>query len=249
MRRRFVGLPPFQPYPDSPDEGGIKLLNLFGVPNSAGDADGLGETRKRELAKSGLVLGLRKEDDVYVVENPDFPDSMTATWDADKISSLLCAAFSPHLAKSRANDTAPTASIDVLITFDAGGVSNHPNHISLYHGAKSFVEALVAGRAGWTPPVDLYTLTTVSFVRKYTGFLDAVATLASWAFGTDMKDKKHPRGLVFMNGAGSDGGILTAWKAMTTAHKSQMQWFRYGWITLSRYMYMNDLKLNKIKGH
>ena len=35
-----------------------------------GDADGLGETRKKELVKSGLALGLRQEDDVFVVENP-----------------------------------------------------------------------------------------------------------------------------------------------------------------------------------
>jgi hypothetical protein len=35
----------------------------------AGDADGLGETRKKELVKSGMLLGLRKEDDVFVVES------------------------------------------------------------------------------------------------------------------------------------------------------------------------------------
>ena len=35
-----------------------------------GDADGLGETRKKELVKSSVQLGLRKEDDVFVVENP-----------------------------------------------------------------------------------------------------------------------------------------------------------------------------------
>lgn len=36
---------------------------------SSGDAEGLGETRKRELVKSGLVLGLRRED-IFVVDNP-----------------------------------------------------------------------------------------------------------------------------------------------------------------------------------
>ncbi|KAK3339990.1 putative deacetylase LmbE-like domain-containing protein [Lasiosphaeria hispida] len=221
----------------------VKILCL-----SSGDADGLGETRKRELAKSGLALGLRSADDVFVVEDPDFPDSMTTTWDAAKISSLLCSAFAPHLAESRDKNDAPTASIDVIITFDAGGVSSHPNHISLYHGAKAFAAALVAGRAGWAAPVDLYTLTTVNFARKYMGILDVAATLANWAFGTKLKkDDKHPAGLVFLNGVSGNATITTAWKAMTTAHKSQMVWFRYGWITLSRYMYINDLKLEKIK--
>lgn len=38
-----------------------------------GDADGLGDTRKKELVKSALLLGLRQEDDVFVVDNPYAP--------------------------------------------------------------------------------------------------------------------------------------------------------------------------------
>ncbi|KAK4465669.1 putative deacetylase LmbE-like domain-containing protein [Cladorrhinum samala] len=220
----------------------VKILCL-----SSGDADGLGETRKKELAKSGLILGLRNPTDVFVVDKPEFQDSMTTMWDKEKISALLCSAFAPNLAKSRAADKAPSASIDVLITFDAGGVSGHPNHISLYHGAKEFVSTLMADKPGWKPPVDLYTLTTVGMPRKYSGVMDMLPTLASWAIGADKKDKKHPGGLIFMNGLAGKSSIVTAWKAMVSAHKSQMVWFRYGWITLSRYMYINDLRLEKVK--
>ncbi|KAK4119605.1 LmbE-like protein [Parathielavia appendiculata] len=221
----------------------VKILCL-----SSGNADGLGETRKRELAKSGLILGLRKADDVFVVDKPEFPDSMSTTWDSANISTLLCSAFAPNLARSRDSDAAPAASIDVLITFDAGGVSGHPNHISLYRGAREFAAALVAGKPGWAPPVDLYTLTSVPLARKYTAFLDVLATLASWAIGADKTDKQHPGGLVFLSGLAGQGSIMTAWKAMVSAHKSQMVWFRYGWISLSRYMYMNDLRLEKVRG-
>jgi N-acetylglucosaminylphosphatidylinositol deacetylase len=215
--------------------------------SSTGNADGLGETRKKELAKSGMTLGLRSEDDVFVVESPDFQDSMTATWDTGKIKTLLSSAFAPHLKSgSPTQSDRPTATIDALITFDAGGVSGHPNHASLYHGARAFVASLVHGKDGWQPPVDLYTLTSISILRKYTSFFDVVPTLAFWAFRSDFKDKKHPSALVFLNGLGN-GGITTAWKAMTTAHKSQMVWFRYGWITFSRYMVVNDLRLEKVK--
>ncbi|KFY19018.1 hypothetical protein V491_04622, partial [Pseudogymnoascus sp. VKM F-3775] len=55
---------------------------------------------------------------------------------------------------------APTATIDVLITFDRSGVSAHPNHISLYHGARHFIASLIKNRPGWDSPVDLYTLST-----------------------------------------------------------------------------------------
>jgi N-acetylglucosaminylphosphatidylinositol deacetylase len=36
---------------------------------AAGDADGLGEIRKKELVKSGLQLGLRDEKDIMVIED------------------------------------------------------------------------------------------------------------------------------------------------------------------------------------
>ena len=37
---------------------------------STGDADGLGETRKKELKKSGKLLGIGNEDDVVVLDQP-----------------------------------------------------------------------------------------------------------------------------------------------------------------------------------
>jgi N-acetylglucosaminylphosphatidylinositol deacetylase len=43
----------------------VKILCL-----STGNADGLGETRKQELVKSAMMLGLRQEDDVLVVDSP-----------------------------------------------------------------------------------------------------------------------------------------------------------------------------------
>jgi N-acetylglucosaminylphosphatidylinositol deacetylase len=43
----------------------VKILCL-----STGDADGLGETRKRELVKSAMMLGVRQEDDVFVIDSP-----------------------------------------------------------------------------------------------------------------------------------------------------------------------------------
>lgn len=230
--------------------------------DSVGDADGLGETRKKELVKSGILLGLRQEDDVFVIESPyvfqgglpriradnlrHFPDSMTATWDKQAIASLLSDAFAPNLAKPMKNKSvdAPTATIDVLITFDKSGVSSHQNHISLYHGARHFIASLIHNRPGWGCPVDLYTLNTVSLVRKYTSFFDSITSLLIMAFG-EKQMKAHPSPLLFLSGVGE---VMTAQKAMTAAHKSQMRWFRWGWIGLSRYMIVNDLKLEKITG-
>lgn len=172
---------------------------------------------------------------------------MTTTWDETKIVDLLCEAVAPHVRsrKDAADDTPPRANIDVLITFDADGVSSHPNHKSLYHGARAFLAALVRGKPGWRPPVDLYTLTSVNVARKYSSVADVAATAVTWALGPPPEDPGRPGALVFMSSlVGGEGATLrTAWKAMTEAHASQMRWFRYGWITMSRYMVMNDLRL------
>jgi N-acetylglucosaminylphosphatidylinositol deacetylase len=198
---------------------------------------------------------------------------MTTTWDETKIANLLCSAFAPHLGRQRSEPrTRPTANIDVLVTFDGSGVSSHPNHISLHHGARAFVAALLQGKSGWPSPVDLYSLSSVNVLRKYSSMSDMFTTLAGWYLSggdTDSSGSEsgsgsgsgsaktgdgsaaqehHPTSLVFMNALTGEGAALgTAWTAMTQAHKSQMVWFRYFWIGLSRYMLINDLKLEQVE--
>lgn len=221
-----------------------------------GDADGLGETRKKELQKSALQLGLRDESDVFIVNDPArFPDSMTANWPEDDVSNLLVSAFAPDLAASlngntKAAQKPPSATIDVLVTFDRHGISNHPNHRSLYHGAVHFLRVLMKDKAGYTCPVTLYTLTSISIFRKYAGVFDAPVSMIQgvWSnivsgFGRSKKDDAGPARLLFVS---SIGEWLTAQAAMVKCHKSQMVWFRWGWISLGRYMTVNDLKREKV---
>ncbi|KAI1267446.1 putative deacetylase LmbE-like domain-containing protein [Xylariaceae sp. FL1019] len=225
-----------------PDLGNhVKILCL-----STGNADGLGETRKKELVKSAMLLGLREEGDVFVINSPDFPDSMTTTWSSDKISTLLRSAFGPRLPS--APDEPPSALIDILITFDETGISSHPNHKSLYHGSRAFIQSLLKGKPGWASPIDLYTLTSVSMPRKYISFLDFLSTMFMLLVGDKSKsDKGNPPSIVSFSGFGGRESYASARKAMTDAHKSQMVWFRWGWILLSRYMVINDLKLERVK--
>lgn len=163
---------------------------------------------------------------------------MTVTWHPRLISNLLTTAFAPGMA-SIASDQAPQTTVDVMITFDTHGISSHPNHRALHDGAHTFLKALMHRHSGWKCPIKLYTLTTTTIFRKYLGVLDAPATL----FNAMAKNKEHggyPRSLLFLS---SPKDYRTAQKAMTTAHESQMRWFRWGWITVSRYMVLNDLRM------
>lgn len=166
---------------------------------------------------------------------------MTVTWHPRLISNLLTTAFAPNMS-SISSKEAPQATVDAIITFDAHGVSGHPNHKSLHAGAHTFLKALMHRHSGWECPIKLYTLTTTSVFRKYLSLLDAPATI----IGAIIRKKElghYPSPLLF---ASSPAAYRTAQKAMTTAHESQMRWFRWGWITLSRYMVINDLKKEKV---
>ncbi|KAK3686748.1 mRNA turnover and ribosome assembly protein [Vermiconidia calcicola] len=153
---------------------------------SSGDADGLGHIRKDELKKSALQLGITHPDHVVVIEDEKFPDSMTVTWDAKLIGNMLARYFAPNIANASTN-SAPSASLDAIITFDAGGVSGHPNHISLLHGATAFLKTLMHRHTGWECPVKLYTLTTTNVARKYSSVIDSVVTVVTCVWRTKEK--------------------------------------------------------------
>ena len=186
---------------------------------STGDSEGLGETRRKEIEAAAVTLGVRRREDVFVLNDDRFKDGMNETWRPEEIVRVLASAFAPHLNSTlptgarrsertlkhhqqqhrqrkkrkrkkekrtagnpKARNTArphhhrpplrlhrapqnpagPRATIDVLITFDAQGISSHPNHIALYHGARQFIQSIMKGHSGYACPVALYTLPTVN---------------------------------------------------------------------------------------
>ncbi|KAI6831175.1 chitin synthase export chaperone [Hortaea werneckii] len=209
---------------------------------SSGDADGLGHLRKDELAKSAVLLGVKTSEHVVVVEDEKLPDSMEKKWDPKLIASILTRYFAPKM-MSTPSTTAPLANIDAIVTFDTGGVSGHPNHISLFHGASLFLRNLMQRHAGWESPVKLYTLTSVNMFRKYSSILDSVMTIITCIWRTKERSE-FPTPLLVVSGP---SGVRKAQRAMTTAHESQMRWFRWGWIGVSRYMVVNDLRREKVR--
>lgn len=182
---------------------------------------------------------------------------MTAEWSVRDVSALLASAFAPEISASSStadDDDAPKATIDVIVTFDEGGISNHPNHRSLYHGSVAFLKALMKGKSGYSCPVALYTLTTTNIVRKYSGIFDSPLTMVIGAISnilgsftssskTSAKDADFASRLLYVS---SFNQWTKARTAMTDGHKSQMLWFRWGWITIGRYMFVNDLKREKV---
>jgi N-acetylglucosaminylphosphatidylinositol deacetylase len=153
---------------------------------------------------------------------------MTSTWDPDDVAETLSQTFISH--------TASPINIDVLITFDPQGVSSHANHISLYYGALHWLRKVDSTEA----TVAVYSLTTTNIVRKYISLLDAPFSILSAALlkSSCISRDHYPDRLLFLSGV---SGYRKAQKAMTNGHVSQMLWFRWAYIGLSRYISLNDL--------
>ncbi|XP_039612999.1 N-acetylglucosaminyl-phosphatidylinositol de-N-acetylase isoform X1 [Polypterus senegalus] len=174
---------------------------------STGNYYSEGETRKKELQKSCSVLGI-PSDCLTVINHSGLQDDPLAEWETELVSSLILT----HVKNN---------SIQLVLTFDAGGVSRHANHIALFKSL-SFLSATRQLPEGCSAVV----LETVNIFRKYLSVLD---TPVSWLMTPD---------LLF---------ILTRkeYEEAKTAmhcHRSQMLWFRYMYILFSRYMLTNTYR-------
>lgn len=54
-----------------------------------------------------------------IIDNRDFPDDPCVQWNIEHAASILLQYMEVN-------------SIDLVVTFDAGGVSGHSNHVALY---------------------------------------------------------------------------------------------------------------------
>src|SRR4051794_19396014 len=53
---------------------------------STGNSDGLGATRRAELEKAAVTLGVRRKEDVFILDDERFKDGLKEEWKAEEIS-------------------------------------------------------------------------------------------------------------------------------------------------------------------
>ncbi|NXH14125.1 PIGL acetylase, partial [Bucco capensis] len=143
----------------------------------------------------------------------DLPDNPAVDWDTQ-----LLAAFVLKQIEAR--------NINLVVTFDAGGVSGHANHIALYTALRykcccfqMFILFLCLG-------CHVLVLESVNLFRKYISILDVpIACLL-------------PRDALFIL---TEEETKQARRAMQ-CHHSQLLWFRHVYVLLSRYMVINSLR-------
>ncbi|NXL11079.1 PIGL acetylase, partial [Mesembrinibis cayennensis] len=170
-----------------------------------------GEIRKKELEQSCFLLGIPASD-VTVIDHRDLPDNPAVEWDTQ----LLAAFVLKHI---EANN------INLVVTFDAGGVSGHANHISLYTALRySGLHTSLNASLQWC---RVLVLESVNLFRKYISVLDVLISCLL------------PRDALFVL---TEEETEQARRAMR-CHRSQLLWFRHIYMLFSRYMMINSLRL------
>uniref|UniRef100_A0A8B9VV12 N-acetylglucosaminylphosphatidylinositol deacetylase n=1 Tax=Anas zonorhyncha TaxID=75864 RepID=A0A8B9VV12_9AVES len=174
---------------------------------SAGNYYNQGEIRKKELEQSCSLLGIPASN-VTVVDHRDLPDNPSVEWDTQ----LLAAFVLKHIEDNN---------INLVVSFDAGGVSGHANHISLYTALRySVLHVFVGG-------CRVLVLESVNLFRKYLWFLDVPLSCLL------------PSDALFVL---TEEETEQAKRAMR-CHRSQLLWFRHLYMLFSRYMVINSLHL------
>ncbi|XP_032175649.1 N-acetylglucosaminyl-phosphatidylinositol de-N-acetylase isoform X8 [Mustela erminea] len=119
----------------------------------------------------------------------DFPDDPGVQWDTERVAGTL-------LQHVEANG------INLVVTFDAGGVSGHRNHVALYAAVRTLHSE------GKLPKgCSVLTLQSVNVLRKYISLLDLPFSLL------------HTRDVLF---------VLTS-KEVAQAKSPGRLWFREAW--------------------
>ncbi|KAG2495206.1 hypothetical protein HYH03_006812 [Edaphochlamys debaryana] len=181
---------------------------------STGNANGLGPLREMELRSACSALKI-PDSHITILDDPALQDGFHP-WEAAPVVARL---------------TATLASVqpDELVTFDAGGVSGHPNHTSIFRAVKGMLEAQGAEPA---PDVGVrhcrvLTLVTHSLLYKFSGPMGAALTpLLGLRAGDEVAIAPGP---------------LAGVRAMCR-HRSQLVWYRWLFMAFSTYTYVNQLR-------
>ncbi|XP_029467166.1 N-acetylglucosaminyl-phosphatidylinositol de-N-acetylase [Rhinatrema bivittatum] len=173
---------------------------------SAGNYYNQGDVRTKELVHSCDVLGIPPSN-VTVIDHRDLPDNPGIQWDIQLLSSIV-------LNYMEAN------SIELVITFDEGGVSGHANHTSLYTALR-----YLHSEGKLPQGCAVLTLESVNIFRKYISLLDLPVSCL------------QPHDIIFVLSQEEYRQAKSAMKC----HRSQLLWFRHLYLLFSRYMWINSL--------
>jgi N-acetylglucosaminylphosphatidylinositol deacetylase len=223
-----------------------KLLPVRVLCLSTGNAAGLGAVRQRELAASVDSLLKEVSHAVMVADDPRLTDGMHEQWEPEYVAKVVecelrtaredggkgagaedCGSKTPQRVELGRRGGENNKASWALLTFDAQGVSGHPNHRDTSAGV------LRVARSGSPLVHSAWTLRSEPLAIKFLGCFGALAVAAreraaASAATVVVAPTKPPL------------PILASLRAMRL-HASQWVWFRWLFVAFSTYGWVNVL--------
>jgi len=221
-------------------------LNVHVLCLSSGDFYGLGEIRRAEFHRSCAAIGVAPECS-QVVDDPQLRDGPKSVWPPEAIAFIV-------------GGYVRTNRINVIVTFDEGGVSGHPNHCAIVGGIRLLLQkSLQKQRDGAHSMghVDCMVLETTCSMRKYLGIADIpYSWFQNRNLETRLRERETDHEVKFTKVGQSSTSLLSTVSTMYTcrpsdiitsicallAHHSQLVWYRILFVIFARYTYTNTLR-------
>ena len=130
----------------------LKILCL-----SNGNYNGLGDLREIEFDNVSRELNLSNN---LILNIPELQDNINKKWDPSKVSEMI----DDFIKKN--ND------IKTIVTFDANGVTKHPNHISCFEGLMFYLNKYKDECKAKN--IKVFTLNSFNFIFQYTWIIPMI---------------------------------------------------------------------------
>ncbi|WWC88176.1 uncharacterized protein L201_003081 [Kwoniella dendrophila CBS 6074] len=197
--------------------------DVRGLCLSTGNSSGSGDIRSEELYGSYEALGVNR-DEVKVLNDPGLQDSMTAQWDTRLIADIV-------------EDYIKENPIDLIITFDEIGITQHPNHIAISKSLSLLDK-----------PPKIVHLKSPATLPKFTGPFYPIYLQMQFVF-SHLINYEDNRKTPNENGDQKLSKFVmisspVQWYQSIQAmmyHQSQLVWFRWLYLIASRLMWVNEL--------
>ena len=204
---------------------------------STGNADGLGETRKLELIAAAALLGVPASRVQIVDDAVNLADGLHSRWSVVE-------------ARGHIDRFVSDQRLDLLLTFDAQGISGHPNHVACFDAVQSLLRlrhtaAAIPSSNPSDPSPDSplcgYALQSTPLWRKYLGPLDALCSALEEHSASRLEWSPDGMSQFYLLVDPSSLSAMRRSYAAMQAHSSQFVWFRRLFVIFSRYTFINTL--------
>ena len=219
---------------------------------STGNSEGKGSIRAGELVSSAKVLGIR-EQNIAILDHYALRDGMHEKWDSLAVATAVSAAVRKIIEsqgnsrKSNLNSNSNSEGV-CIVTFDAKGISGHPNHSAVFRGVEEFLQSSADLYISSNHFVVCYKLETVSTFRKFSSIFDISTSfcihLLKKALTTcnyNQKNDLYPKSVDWPDILLLIGGGIKLTHLAMMEHKSQYIWWRQLFVIFSRYSFINTL--------